>query len=52
MSEETTNLILPKHEDLVVSSSPHIQIKDSVTAIMLKVIIAMVPAMLILTSVK
>ena len=45
MSEETTNLILPKHEDLVVSSSPHIQIKDSVTAIMLKVIIAMVPAM-------
>ncbi len=45
MSEETTQLILPKHEDLVVSSSPHIQVKDSVTAIMFKVILAMVPAM-------
>ncbi|MBR7127794.1 MAG: RnfABCDGE type electron transport complex subunit D [Lentisphaeria bacterium] len=45
MSEETTQLILPKHEDLVVSSSPHIQVKDSVSAIMLKVVAAMIPAM-------
>ena len=45
MSEENTQLILPKHEDLVVSSSPHIQVKDSVARIMLKVIIAMIPAM-------
>lgn len=44
MSEEKAQLMMPKCEELIVSSSPHIQVKENVTSIMLKVFIALLPA--------
>jgi hypothetical protein len=37
-------VLLPKGDELVLSSSPHIHADENVQAIMLKVIIALVPA--------
>ncbi len=46
MSEETikSELQMPKGDELVLSSSPHVRTKESVPAIMGKVMLALVPA--------
>ena len=47
MSEENKSAIMmPKADDLILSSSPHIHSDVNVRKIMLKVILALVPALI------
>ena len=45
INQGNKSILMPSCDKLIVSSSPHIQTTASVSKIMLKVIIALVPAM-------